>query len=902
VPVTRSLTDVLRRHAETQPEKVYWRHYTADQTQTVSFAQLQSRAAEFAAAYAEAGLGKGDVVLIFLPHHIDAPAAFFGAMCVGAIPSFMPCPSAKQHPSIYWPGHADLLRRIGPHGLLTDAHHAAQMREHGLAGPDSRIIVLDSVRPAGGARFVEPDETDIALLQHSSGTTALKKGVALSHRAILLQVDAYAARLRMRAQDNIVSWLPLYHDMGLIACTVAPLVLGQSVTCLDPFQWSARPASLFDAIQEFDGHFTWMPNFGFELLTRAVPESFTADLSSMRAFISCSEPSKPATVQRFRRRFAKLGVRPRHLQVCYAMAETVFAVSQTSLGKPGATASVDTIRLQNDAIAVDAPADRKVTIIASTGAPLPGLDVRILDADGAELPADHVGEVTIAGSFLFDGYFNNPQTTREKIVDGRYRTNDLGFMRAGELFILGRKDDLIIVNGRNLYAHEVEALVARIPGLKAGRAVAFGVFDSELGSETLVVVAERDPDGAAVPERQLGRAVREAVYDSTNIDVHRFLAVDPGWLVKTTSGKISRQHNRAKYIEQLTAVAEPAAALGESEPPSTLRRIADIIGGMFRFPASEIDEQTVAGDVPGWTSLAHAALILDVERQLSIRFEDQEMFSFATVGDLVRRAEQLQAQGGIAAPDERVVHRSATAAIMRFQGAGTGPDLIIFAGRANKLAGMELLDFASLLGGGGMKDLTKYYVTDLAADWYLSCFDEVVAALNEAAPGPKLLLGNSMGGYAALRFAPVLSHVHAVLAFVPQSEPVRPAARKHGIEPQARRVGFAPNIPTCVLFGETEDEADRAHLSSQAAAASGQQVIVVPNCGHNVVPYLHSMNVLDKVIDCLMRPAALTASVDSIVATIPADPDLLERRERYMKRRKARAEERRRLRRSHAGA
>jgi acyl-CoA synthetase (AMP-forming)/AMP-acid ligase II/acyl carrier protein len=898
VPVTRSLTEAIRRHAEQQPDKIFWRHHTADRSHTLSFAQFDARTADFAAAYAACGIRPGDVVLIFLPHHLDAPAAFFGAMRIGAIPSFMPCPSAKQHPSIYWPGHADLLRRIGPHALLTDAHHAAQMHEHGLAAAATSIIDLETVQPAATAPDFAPAETDIALLQHSSGTTALKKGVALSHRAILLQVEAYAARLRMRPQDNIVSWLPLYHDMGLIACTVVPLVLGQTVTCLDPFQWSARPASLFDAIQQFNGQFTWMPNFGFELLARAVPDSYAGDLSGMRAFISCSEPSKPATVQRFRRRFARLGVRPRHLQVCYAMAETVFAVSQTPLGKPARIASVDTIRLQNDAVAVDAPADRKATLIASTGAPLPGLDVRILNADGAELPSDHVGEVTIAGPFLFDGYFNDPALTSERISGGRYRTNDLGFLRGGELFILGRKDDLIIVNGRNLYAHEVEALVASIPGLRPGRAVAFGVFDSALGSETLVVIAERDPDHPPA-DRALGRAVRETVFNSTTIDVHHFLAVEPGWLVKTTSGKISRQHNRAKYLDQLKAAPAAEAAPEDPQSASTLRLIADIIGAMFHVPPGEIDAQTVAGDVPGWTSLAHAALILQIERQLRIRFQDQEMFGFATVGDLARRAEELQASSAAYDQDERSVFRSQAASIMRFEGTGEGPDLIIFAGLANKLAGMELLDFASVLGNSGARDLTKYYVTDLAADWYLSCFDQVAARLNELSTGPKLLLGNSMGGYAALRFASALTQVRAVLAFVPQGQPVRRAATKHGLSPLQLRVGFSASIPCCVLFGQAEDEDDKAHLTGEGDPAI-QQVMIVPNCGHNVVPYLHSAGLLDKVIDCLVRPATMAQEVAAIVAAIPPDPELLERRERYLKRRTARAEERRRLRRQPA--
>ncbi len=385
-----------------------------------------------------------------------------------------------------------------------------------------------------------------------------------------MQVELYAARLGMSEADHVVSWLPLYHDMGLIACTVMPLVLGQTVTCLDPFQWVARPASLLDALQRYDGQFTWMPNFAFEHLVRGVPDDYAGDLSRVRAFINCSEPCKAETFERFAMRFAPLGVRPHQLQVCYAMAETVFAVSQTAAGEAPRALRVDVDRLHREGIAADPSRDGIAARVLSTGRPLAGVDAWIKDDDGRDLPDNAVGEVVLGGAILFAGYFNDPETTRDRMADGRYRTRDLGFMRDGELYVLGRKDDLLIVNGRNLHAHEVEALIDGVDGIKPGRAVAFGVFNDEVGSEELIVIAEREPARQPNLDQALSRAVRRAIHEQTSIEVKVCRIVEPGWLIKTSSGKIGREANRTKYLSE-TGTKPPVFERLRSPDSDTLR-------------------------------------------------------------------------------------------------------------------------------------------------------------------------------------------------------------------------------------------------------------------------------------------------------------------------------------------
>jgi acyl-CoA synthetase (AMP-forming)/AMP-acid ligase II len=525
---------------------------------TWTYRRLASGIDLWAGRFRERGLQPGDTVLLFLPQTAEAIAAYFGVMRCGAVPSFMPLPSPKQDPDYYWHSHADLLRLIRPAALVSLEAPLAAMHAAGFDALVPKLLAVDGawpeVAPWSGPSPGAAD--DIALLQHSSGTTALKKGVQLSHGAIARQVASYAHALRASADDVVVSWLPMYHDMGLIACTVTPLLLGQTVVLLDPFKWVAEPVSLLQAIHHHRGTLTWLPNFAFELLAKTVRfEPGSIDLSSMRAFINCSEPCKAATFDRFLAKFAPAGVRAEALQVCYAMAETVFAVSQTDLGQVVPRMNVDAQRLSEEKLATSPRDAGSALELLSAGATIAGMNVTIVDADGQPLPPGHVGEIELSSEFLFDGYLNRPEITAQKLRAGRYRTNDMGFVHEGQVFVLGRADDLLIVHGRNYFAHEVEAVVNDVAGLKAGRNVAVAVFNEMLGSQDVVVIAELAP-GAAAPDDKglaLKRAVKHAVAESMGLELRDVRIVEAGWLAKTTSGKISRSLNRDKYLHDLGA-------------------------------------------------------------------------------------------------------------------------------------------------------------------------------------------------------------------------------------------------------------------------------------------------------------------------------------------------------------
>ncbi len=875
--MSQTLDHFVRQHAAESPDKVFWRQVSGQTVTETSFAAFHLSCLSYANRYLALGLSRGDIVLIFLPQQVAGVAAFFGAILAGIVPSFMPCPSAKQQAALYWPAHKALLARIAPALLVTDAAHAGQMQRHGIVGR-AGILTIDAVGEDHSALPEGADPDAVALLQHSSGTTSLKKGVALSHHAIRRQVESYTRRLGMGTDDNVVSWLPVYHDMGLIAATVTPLVMGQTVTCLSPFEWVARPASLFEALDQHRGHFTWLPNFAFEHLVRSVPGDCAADLSGVRAFINCSEPCRAETFERFFERFAGNGVRREQLQVCYAMAETVFAVTQTEVGAPPVAIEVDAAHLYGAGHALpSAPGSASVRLL-SNGAPLDGISVRIQEA-GRDLPDGHAGQIMLSGSYLFYGYFNDKQTTAERLAGGMYNTRDRGFLLDGNLYVLGRTDDLVIVNGRNLHAHEVEAIMAGVPGLKPGRAVAFGAFSPAAGSDELVVVAERDPDAVSPGARRLARRVRTLVYEQTNIEVKACRIVEPGWLVKTTSGKISRQANQSKYLAE-AAAAVPDAAVADDPGLPVLQRLAAVIANAFGYPAMDVRRETVADDVEGWDSLSHASLILRVEQCFGIRFADAEKFGFADVGALADRVEQLLRTGtSTRAAADRLIFKNAAATIVRL-GGGDGPDVVVFAGKETIPGDMDMASFSSIFAGFNDGRSAQYYVTDRVMDFYISCFDDVVREINARSDRPKILFGNSMGGYAALRFATRLSNVVSVLALVPHAAAPAYAARGKPAAVRAELpVRLVPGVRYCVLYGTDGDFRSHEMLRSLAQAHGQAAVVLVPNCGHNLVRYVHRHRMLREMVAATLQPDTMARDVERIVSRIKPnwhDPDWLE--------------------------
>ena len=538
-------------HFSTKSDVIFCRFVRGGNVEELRWRDIENGAGAFLGAYRALNLADGALILIFLRHVPQLYGSFLGAMLGGFRPSFMPCSSPKQDSRLYWSSHTTLFECIQPAAIVADRATLAEMQANGLDLSRTRLVAIEDVVPAHHLSWATPAEGDIGLLQHSSGTTGLKKGVALSYRAIAAQLDSYATAIDLRDDDVIVSWLPLYHDMGLIACFMMPVYRGVSLVHLDPFEWLARPASLFDAIMSWRGTLSWLPNFAFEYMAAiAGRDAAKYRLESMRAFINCSETCRPSSFDRFAAAFVVSGVAGEALQCCYAMAETVFAVTQTRIGKTPQRIWCKRKSLERGCrVELGGQAEGGRELI-ECGSALAGLSVGIFDETRAPLPDGQVGEIAVSGDFLFSGYNEDSERTRAQFRDGLFFTRDLGFILNGAIYVLGRVDDLIIVNGRNIYAHEIEDLMGKIGGLKPGRSVAVPWADDRNGTQGLVVIAEKLSNNTR-SETELRTEVLNRIFSVINVMPKSVHLVDEGWLVKTTSGKISREMNAKKIAAKL---------------------------------------------------------------------------------------------------------------------------------------------------------------------------------------------------------------------------------------------------------------------------------------------------------------------------------------------------------------
>jgi len=561
-----TLRDAILEHHARHPDRLYVRCVAPDGSdEAITYRTLAGRGSQFAAVYTSLGSNPGAIVIIILPHCADLYCAFFGAVLGGQIPSILAVPSFKLNAE-HWQHELEaLLNRIDARVLVTDTATASHLTlTDGRVGRAS-VVLADRLEHAPAPiPHVQTAPADIVLLQHSSGSTGLKKGVALSNRSVLNQVEDYAPTLHLQDADRIASWLPLYHDMGLIACAVLPVVFGVPVSAVSPFHWVTRPASLLRVIHDDRCTLAWMPNFAYEFMATRVRDSQTEGvrLDSMRGWINCAEPTLAQSHRDFLRRFGPLGVRPETLWTCYAMAETTFAASQSSDRTPPRIERLDregflASREARLAPSADAPAIETM----SGGLVLPGTQVKIVDDERRSLPDRRIGEIAIRSRSLFSGYFKDPASTSKVLEDGWYYSGDLGYLAEGHLFITGRKKDIIIIGGRNYYPQDIERIVSSVTGIYPGRTVALGLDDPSIGTQRLIVLAEVQEAGLE-NDADVAARVRMAVSEQLDCAIDDLRLVPHMWLLKTSSGKIARAPNLQRYLKELvgpTKHTQPSA-------------------------------------------------------------------------------------------------------------------------------------------------------------------------------------------------------------------------------------------------------------------------------------------------------------------------------------------------------
>lgn len=555
-----NFAQTLRNYFENDPDQVsIILQKAGERDQILRYRDLVEGAAAYAETYSHQGIEPGEVVVLILQFGPDLVYAFWGAVLHGAIPAILPFLTEKLTPERYLSDLASLISVTRPSAVVTYPDFEGTVNQAMEDSSVRSVIISDRVKKDVEPEFgswtgLDRSPEDIAILQHSSGTTGLQKGVALSHRAVFNQLEALGEAINLDPEsDTVVSWLPLYHDMGLIACFVLPVLCGVPLVLMSPFDWVRAPQSLMQAVSEYQGTLAWLPNFAYNFCARKIRDRHLegVDLSSWRAIINCSEPVRWESHQAFFDKFKEYGLRRESLQTSYAMAENTFGVTQSELGELPPVEKVDQELFVEERVAKPADDGDPAVHVMSSGVPLKNTEIRVQDEEGGVVDDGVVGEIAIYSDCMLTGYYHRPDVTAQSFQGKWFLTGDFGYISNGDLFVTGRKKDLIIVGGKNIYPRDLEELVYEVPGVHPGRASVFGVFNERLGTEDVVVVAESDLQDQE--ERyQLANEIRKHVTKHSPIALRIVEIVDPKWIVKTSSGKISRKANKEKYLEQFS--------------------------------------------------------------------------------------------------------------------------------------------------------------------------------------------------------------------------------------------------------------------------------------------------------------------------------------------------------------
>lgn len=663
------LSDLVSGLAARAPERPLFTFlYSNRDAQTICAGQLHRDAQAVAATLHVEGVRPGDIVPLVFDHGHTLLAAFWGAIYLDAVPTILPYVFRGARSQGYLAQVGRLVQFAKSSRVVCAAELTDYLRD-GVADAGGRIVALPSC-PGADTELADSwpsrTATDPPYIQFSSGTTGLPKGVLLSHAALLRYCELGANHWAFTEADVTVGWLPLYHDMGLLTQVFEPLYTARHSVLMSPADWLREPHLLLQAVHRFRGTVTWMPNFAFRYCARRIQDAQIEgiDLSNWRLVGNASEPVLREDLEVFSERFAAYGLRRGALKVSYGMAEHVAGITWTAADLPP---DVDWVRAdalqEGAALPAEAGAPNALPVV-SCGHPAEGVALRIVDDAGQALAERMVGELMVSSPLVFAGYHLLPDESAAALVDGWLRTGDLGYLVGGQLYICGRKKDLIIVGGRNIHPSQLERTAAEVLGEDGRFTAAFGVPSPRHGTEMPILVCELQQPPDAVTGRRLQQAVREAIRGTFELFVGEVALVDKGWIVKTTSGKINRAACRAKYLAEQSRRAEPVRAA--SPPPGTTEQR---LAGIWRtlLDRDEIGPDDDFFDLGG-DSLLAAQLTLEIEEQFQCRLPATALIDAPTFGALARLLERpftaieqpllvpLQAPGTNAAPVVFLVH------------------------------------------------------------------------------------------------------------------------------------------------------------------------------------------------------------------------------------------------------
>ena len=561
-----TLLQVLESRAQSSPAATHAVLLGEGAPETLTYAQLLDGAQRVAGALVRAGVPGGATVALMLPTSSAYLHCFLGVLLAGAIPVPIYPPTRPSQLEEHIQRHAGILANAAADTLITfrEARAAGLLLRARVPTLRKVLSVAELLQdgPLGTTPSV-PTADSIAMLQYTSGSTGAPKGVVLTHANLLANIRVMGRVVRATDSDIFVSWLPLYHDMGLIGAWLGSLYYGCLFVVMPPTSFLTRPVRWLRTIHDYRATLSASPNFGYELCARRLSEQELQglDLSSWRIAFNGAEPVSADTLERFNRRLAPYGFRPAAMTPVYGLAEAAVGLTFPPLGRGPISDCIDRDEMMRTGRALPVATDHPRALrFVSGGRPLPGYELRLVDEGGAEVPERMEGTVEFRGPSATSGYYRNHEATN-RLLHGRWLdTGDRGYLAAGELYVTGRLKDIIIRRGQHIYPDEVERAVGELAGVRKGCVVAFGTKDAATQTEKLIVLAEtRYTDPAA--RAQLTARVNQRVVDNLGEPPEEILLAPPHTVLKTSSGKLRRAATRAAYEDGSLGRAHAGPAL-----------------------------------------------------------------------------------------------------------------------------------------------------------------------------------------------------------------------------------------------------------------------------------------------------------------------------------------------------
>lgn len=573
-----SLLEVLYAYGKQTPERphIYLQDETG-QEEVITYGQLIEQAQILARGLAELGIERGDTVAIMLPTCANFFYAFFGVQLAGGIPIPIYPPFRPNRITEYAMRESHILNNAQTRVLITfeRAEGLSNLLRTFIKSLKTVTTVDQLMQSSSSLPKVTIKEDGPAMIQYTSGSTSTPKGVLLNHANLLANIRAYGQAINVQPNDCVVSWLPLYHDMGLIGAWLGSFYYGLPATIMSPLTFLARPERWLWAIHYHRATVSAGPNFAYELCVSKIHEADIEglDLSHWRLAFNGAEAINPKTLQRFIEKFEPYGFKAESLYPVYGLAESSVALTFPTIAQKPRIDAILRGPLENNNQAEPANLQTQDRIeFVSCGKPLPGHEIRIVDTSNQPLPERHVGNLQFRGPSAMQGYFRNPKATEAVYHDGWWDTGDSGYIADGDLFITGRIKDIIIKAGRNLHPEEIEEITTQVKGIRKGCVAVFGVSDTQRGTEKLVIAAETAERNSA-RKQDIINEVTEKVTTAIGIPPDEVVLVPPKTIPKTSSGKLRRSSCKNEYV---------AGKIGKKRKPVWLQVVQLYLTGVAK--------------------------------------------------------------------------------------------------------------------------------------------------------------------------------------------------------------------------------------------------------------------------------------------------------------------------------